>query len=253
MLTLAWPLVFLAVNFLSPTTLENGRSIANPNGLGGALGAVMLAAETALGPVFVAGFGVAFMSVLLRFRRSVGRQRAQLKWFAYAAGMGIACFMLSGLFLPTDASYVVNGVFLSVLPLSVGVAILRHGLYDIDVLIERTVVYGATTAAIAIAFFGGLVLLQAALRPITSGSELAVAASTLVSFGLFQPIRHWIQQTVDRRFYRSRYDAVRTLDAFAEDVRNDVDLESVRTHLLAAIGHTMSPAQASLWLRERTP
>ena len=137
--------------------------------------------------------------------------------------------------------------------IAIGTAILRYRLYDIEIVIERTLVYGATTGAIAVAFFGGLVLLQAALRPITSGSELAVAASTLVSFALFQPIRRWIQQIVDRRFYRSRYDAARTLDAFAEDVRNDVDLESVRTHLIAATGRTLSPAQASLWLRERTP
>jgi hypothetical protein len=249
LLTLAWPVVFLAVNFLSPTTLQNGRSIANPNGLGGPLGAVLLAVETTLGPVAVVGLLLAVVSAFLRFRRSAGRQRAQLKWFAYAAGVGIACFMLSGLFLPTDASYVVNGVFLSVLPLSVGAAILRHGLYDIDVLIERTLVYGATSAAIAVAFFGGIVLLQAALRPLTGGSELAVAGSTLVCFALFQPIRRWIQQTVDRRFYRSRYDAARTIEAFAEDIRDDVDLESVRAHLIAATGRTMSPAHASLWLR----
>jgi hypothetical protein len=250
-LTLAWPVLFLAVNFLSPTTLENGRSIANPNGLGGAPGEVMLAVETALGPVFVVGFGVAFVSVLLRFRRSAGRQRAQLKWFAYAAGVGIACFMLSGLFLPRDASDVVNGVFLSVLPLSVGAAILRHGLYDIDVVIERTLVYGATTAAIAVAFFGGIVLLQAALRPLTGGSELAVAGSTLVSFALFQPIRRWIQATVDRRFYRSRYDAVRTLDAFSVQLRDEVDLDAVRTDLVNAVQRSVQPTHASVWLREQ--
>jgi hypothetical protein len=111
------------------------------------------------------------------------------------------------------------------------------------------VVYGATTAAIAATFFGGIVAVQAVLSPLTSGSEIAVAASTLVSFALFQPIRRRIQTGVDRRFNRARYDASRTLDSFADHLRDEVDLDSVRADLLSAVRETLAPVHASLWLR----
>jgi branched-subunit amino acid ABC-type transport system permease component len=112
-------------------------------------------------------------------------------------------------------------------------------------------VYGATSAAIALTFFAGIVVLQALLRPLTSGSELAVAASTLASFALFQPIRRRVQDAVDRRFYRSRYDAVRTLDSFAVRLRDEVDLDAVRADLLGSVQQTVAPAHMSLWLRIR--
>ena len=135
-------------------------------------------------------------------------------------------------------------------PISVAIAILRDRLYDIDVLINRTLVYGVTSAAIAATFFVGLVALQAALRPLTSGSELAVAASTLVSFALFQPIRRRVRDAVDRRFDRRRYDAERTLDAFAARLREQVDLVALQGELLAAVSETVQPAHAGVWLRE---
>jgi hypothetical protein len=134
-------------------------------------------------------------------------------------------------------------------PVAIGIAILRYRLYDIDVLIRRTLVYGATTGAIALAFFGGIVVLQAVLRPVTSGSELAVAISTLASFALFQPVRGRIQRAVDRRFYRAKYDAEHTVDAFAARLRDDVDLDSVRVELLDAVTDTLQPAHASVWIR----
>lgn len=232
---------------------DTARSIANPFALHGLLGDLMLRVASGvdiLAPIVL----IAPLALAIRFRRSRGVERQQLKWLTFTAtiafGLGLAAYVPPSGIAVLDVTSVFGIGFL---PIAIGIAILRYRLYDIDIVIERTLVYGATTAAIAIAFFGGLVLLQAALRPITNGSELAVAASTLVSFALFQPIRRRIQQIVDRRFYRSRYDAARTLDAFAEDVRDDVDLESVRTHLIAATGRTMSPAHASLWLRERTP
>lgn len=112
-------------------------------------------------------------------------------------------------------------------------------------------VYGATTAAIGATFFLGLVALQPVLRPITNGSDLAVAAATLLSFALFQPIRRRVQDAVDRRFDRSRYDAARTVDEFAGRLRDEVDMDALKSELLAAVSRTMSPAHASLWLRER--
>jgi branched-subunit amino acid ABC-type transport system permease component len=148
---------------------------------------------------------------------------------------------------------IVSALLIAPVPVAMGIAIFRYRLYDIDVLINRTVVYGATTAAIAGTFFAGIVALQAVLRPLTAGQELAVAASTLGSFALFQPIRRAIQRRVDRRFNRARYDASRTLDSFADHLRDEVDLDSVRSDLLAAVGETMAPVHASLWLRERTP
>ena len=117
-------------------------------------------------------------------------------------------------------------------------------------LIKRTVVYATTSGAVAATFLLGILVLQAILRPLTSGSELAIAASSLVSFALFQPIRRRIQDAVNHRFDRSRYDTARTLDAFADRLRDEVDLDAVRADLLGAVRQTMAPAHTSLWLRQ---
>jgi hypothetical protein len=134
---------------------------------------------------------------------------------------------------------------------AIGVAILRYRLYDIDVFIRRTVVFSATTVAIAVSFFAGIAVVQAILRPFTSGSDLAVAASTLATLALVQPLRRRIQAAVERRFYRSRYDAARTLDEFSVRLRDEVDLDAVRAGLIDAVHHTVQPAHASIWLRGR--
>jgi hypothetical protein len=136
------------------------------------------------------------------------------------------------------------------LPIGTAVAILRYRLYDIDLLINRTLVYGLLSAALAATYFTGVVVLQAALRPLTGGSEVAVALSTLTVVAVFAPLRRRIQTAVDRLFYRSRYDAGRTLDAFGAALRDEVDLDSVRADLLDVVGATLRPAHASLWLRE---
>jgi hypothetical protein len=153
--------------------------------------------------------------------------------FSHLAGLGPAIALLA----------------IDLIPISVAIAILRYRLYDIDLLIKRTLVYGATTAAIGVSFFVGLVALQAGLRPLTSGSEVAVAASTLFSFALFQPIRRRVQDAVNRRFDRARYNAARTVDSFAD--RDEVDLIELRADLLGEVQLTMAPAHVSLWLRER--
>ncbi len=195
-------------------------------------------------------------SLILRWRRAVGVERQQLKWVGAAAlllGLDLVAVLLLSSFgaIPTSGgiTFALLATGISLVPLAAGVAILRYRLYDIDVLINRTLVYGVTTAAIAAAFFGGIVVLQALLRPFTTGSELAVAVSTLLSFALFQPLRARVQRTVDRRFYRARYDAGRTLDAFALRLRDEVDLDAVRTGLLDAVRDTVQPAYASVWLR----
>ena len=187
-------------------------------------------------------------SLVLRFRRSTGIERAQIKWLALSAvPLGVAAF--ASYALPDKLGQVVFVFLLLSIPVSVGIAVLRYHLYDIDLLINRTLVYGATSAAIALMFFAGIVVLQTVFRPFTSGSELATAASTLVSFALFQPIRRRVQSAVDRRFDRSRYDAARTLDAFADRLRDEVDLDAVRADLISVTYQTLRPAHASVWLR----
>jgi hypothetical protein len=218
------------------------------------------------GVAFGLTFLVLFGSWVYRYRSSEdSKQQRQMRWaiFGFIASfagfllaLGFGSVALSGALtvevapLALLASLGVVYLSLASVPVWLAVAILRHRLYDIDLLIKRTVVYGATTAAIGATFFLGLVALQAVLRPITSGSDLAVAAATLLSFALFQPIRRQIQDAVDQRFDRSRYDAARTLDVFADRLRDEVDLDALGANLLAAVTQTMAPAHTSLWLRE---
>ncbi|HEX9496779.1 MAG TPA: hypothetical protein VGA38_13555 [Candidatus Limnocylindria bacterium] len=197
---------------------------------------------------------LAAASLIVRYRRSRGVERLQLKWLVSSVaviGLAALAMVSSPVIAPALVPYVQIGLatVTVLIPISIGIAVLRYRLYDIDVLINRALVYGATTAGIAIAFFAGIVVLQSLLRPLTSGSELAVAASTLVSFALFQPLRRRIQDAVDRRFYRSRYDAARTLDAFSVQLRDEVDLDAVRAELVSAVRDTVQPAHASVWLR----
>ena len=193
-------------------------------------------------------------SLVHRWRNARGDARQQLKWVAGAGFVVVAALVASTVAgiaaLGSDAEDVSLTIGFAFLPIAVGIAIVRHRLYDIDTLINRTVVYGVTSAAIGVTFFVGIVALQGILRPITSGSELAVAASTLASFALFQPIRGRVQGAVDQRFDRFRYDATRTIDAFADQLRDTVDLEELRADLLGAVQQTMAPAHSSLWLRE---
>jgi len=234
---------------LRPGPTENAAFIENPLGLRGALADARATLEAPLGALMALTVAASGGALALRFRRARGVERQQLKWVASSAGF---CALAFAVMLASNTSkpgqVLMIAAFVT-MPVAMGIAILRYRLYEIDVLINRALVYGATTGAIAVAFFAGIVVLQALLRPLTSGSEFAVAASTLVSFALFQPLRRRIQDVVDRRFYRSRYDAARTLDAFSVHLRDEVALDAVRADLLAAVRDTVQPVHASLWLR----
>jgi hypothetical protein len=186
--------------------------------------------------------------IVQRFRRSVGTERQQLKWLAYAAVPVVLIGPLSA-FVPGKPIQVLGSIVQLTMPAAIAIAVLRYRLYDIDVLINRSLVYGALTAVLATTYFAIVILLQALLRPVVSGSELAVAVSTLATLALAQPLRRRIQDAVDRRFYRSRYNAVRTLDDFSMRLRDEVDLDTVRAGLIDAAHHSVQPAHASVWLR----
>lgn len=241
-------LLATALLAFTPGPLRNFPGVENPSSVqlseSALVALTFLAAVIGSIALFLAG-----STLWHRATRSQGAERQQFKWFIGGMVFCGLCFA-AGLPIPDRAvSNLADSVALSAVPVAIGVAILRYRLYDIDILINRTLVYGATSAAIAVTFFSGIVALQTLLRPLTAGSELAVAASTLISFALFQRIRRRVQDAVDRRFDRSRYDAARTLDTLADRLRDEVDLESLRAELLGAVHQTMSPSQASLWLR----
>ncbi|MDP8948282.1 MAG: hypothetical protein M3N09_09330 [Actinomycetota bacterium] len=193
------------------------------------------------------------MAVIVRFRRSRGDERPQLKWFAYAVAVMIVVFVLwfslelTGLVPLSALAFTVP---LLGLPIATGIAILKYRLYDIDVIVNRTLVYGTLTATLAATYFGGVVLLQGAFRALTGQeSQLAIVASTLLIAALFVPLRRRVQTFIDRRFYRRKYDAARTLQDFSARLRDEVELDRLADDLVAVVRETLQPQHASLWLR----
>jgi hypothetical protein len=203
---------------------------------------------------------VASASLLVRMHRARGVERQQIKWVAYAGALA------GGASLPTYTVLEARGVgWLEVIghlpalvgilgvPTAVGIAILRYRLYDIDLLINRTLVYGSLTGVLALVYLGSVVMLQALFRALTGQkSQLAVVASTLAIAALFNPLRRRIQSFIDRRFYRKKYDAAKTLEAFSAKLREETDLDALSGDLVGAVRETMQPAHVSLWLRPDT-
>jgi hypothetical protein len=198
-----------------------------------------------------------------RYRRvSDPVQRQQTKWVVFGmavAVLGFAATLFVGT-LPVIAdtlsgplsNMIANTIlsfFLLLIPISVGLAILRSRLWEIDIIINRSLVYGTLTVALALIYAGSVLALQALLGSFTEGNQFAIVGSTLVIAVVFQPLRHRIQAIIDRRFYRRKYDAVRTLEAFSATLRDEVDLNQLREHLLGVVEEAMQPAHVSLWLR----
>jgi MFS family permease len=200
----------------------------------------------------VSAVGLCVLSVVVRYRRSGIIEREQLKWFLYACAIFIATYAFAGFFFLGEDPPAWNGLIfnaiLMFLPASIGIAILRYHLFDIDIIIRRTVTYSILTALLALIYFGGVVLAQQLTRSITASSDLAIAVSTLVIAALFFPLRRRVRNAIDKRFYRRKYDAARTLAAFSATVRDEVELEKLTAELLNVVQETMQPASVSLWL-----
>jgi hypothetical protein len=211
--------------------------------------------------------------MIIRFRRSRGIERQQLKWFVSAAALLAVTFaatavpwfvigvlsgqgapFLSGQRTPSLALKVtqdITSITFAGLPLAAGIAILRYRLYDIDLLINRTLVYGSLTVLLALVYFGGVAAAEAIFRVLTGQEQqpqLAIVVSTLVIAALFNPIRRRIQSFIDRGFYRRKYDAAKTLEAFSTKLRDETDLDALSEDLVAVVRETMQPAHVSLWL-----
>jgi hypothetical protein len=222
--------------------------IDNPIGVEGLVPVEQLPVFGLLGLILGIGCVGALASVVVRFRRSRGVERQQIKWFLYAV-VPLLLFPVVD-YLPAILGNVVLGWMIIALPSAIGIAVLKYRLYDIDLVINRTLVYGALTLSLALIYFGGVVLVQATLRAVSGQeSSLAVVASTLVIAALFNPLRRRIQTFIDRRFYRRKYDAARTLDAFSSKLREETDLDRLGGELVSVVGETMHPQHASLWLR----
>jgi len=231
---------------------HHGNPFALPGAAGDLLGALIVPVTVAYAPAVIA----AMAGMVVRLRRSRGLERQQLKWFAYVASLTVASLMLAALGLvaqhTTVGAAVGNvawGSFLLLvvfgLPLALGASILRHRLYDIDVVINRTLVYGALTASLGVTYLGLVLLIG-----LTVGqSNVAIAISTLAVAALFRPARARIQAAVDRRFYRRRYDATLTLEAFSARLRDELDLDALRDEIAVVVGETVQPAHVSVWLR----
>jgi hypothetical protein len=201
--------------------------------------------------VLTAGVFAAAGSLILRWRRARGVERQQLKWLAYAAAM-LVVVQVGALLLPRALFLVVTTVTNLLFPAATGIAVVRYRLYEIDRLINRTLVYGLLTALLG-AVYAGVVL---GLGQLFGGVAdqppgWLVAGATLTVAALFQPARHRIQQAVDRRFNRRRYDVVKTIEAFSTRLREQIDLDTLSAELLAVVNQTMEPTRASLWLRPR--
>jgi hypothetical protein len=237
-----------------------GGAVENPIGIESLRG---VGTNSAVGPVesvlYALGI-VAAASLFARMRRARGVERLQIKWFAYATVVLVAGAVLAftvseatGVQLLGELGFLLTMVGLAGLPMAIGIAVLRYRLYNIDRIINRTLVYGSLTAMLLAVYVGGIVLLQRIFVLLTGEkSTLAVVASTLLIAALFTPLRRRIQSFIDRSFYRRKYDAAKTLEGFSMKLRDETDLDALSNDLVGVVRQTMQPAHVSLWLRSDT-
>jgi hypothetical protein len=248
---------------LSPGPLQDLAGVRNPFGLEGQHW-LTSAGYTVL-PLLPLCMLASALSLVLRFRRSRGEERQQIKWIAFAASVVVVVYliaMVASLLSPAATWFAGRSpswlsllqtaalLSLSAIPIAVGFAVLRYRLYDIDIIINRALVYVSLTATLALIYVGGVVVVQAMVRAVSGQeSSLAVVVSTLAIAALFVPLRRRVQGFVDRSFYRRKYDARKTLEAFSTTLREETDLDALSRHLVGAVKETMQPTHASLWLR----
>ena len=258
---LAWlcgaEMVLLSVVvLLTPGTLLGLGGARNPFGLEGL--PWVAGAQWVLIPLLPVCILVSALSLVLRYRRSGGEVRQQIKWVAFAAsllGLAFLSLVVSSLVLPEVAPALTQYMVIlssAGVPVAIGFAVLRYRLYDIDVVINRALVYGSLTFTLALVYFGGVTTTQAVFRVLTGQQEqpqLAVVVSTLAIAALFNPLRRRIQSFIDRRFYRRKYDARKTLEAFSAKLRDETDLQTLNNDLVGVVRETMQPAHVSLWVR----
>ena len=252
----AWCAVFGSIGFVVGVATEAGPlgdfpQIANPYGFDSpVLGVVAIAAGIVTGGSMVASA----VSVIVRMRRAGSVERQQIKWLAYGGAMVVGAIFVGGgiAIWKGDFGIAVIAIALLGLPIFTGVAMARYRLYDIDIVINRTLVYGSLTGILALVYFGGVTATQAIFQAFTGQGEfpqLAIVASTLVIAALFNPLRKRIQSFIDRRFYRRKFDAAKTLAAYSTKLRDETDLEALNSELVGVVRETMQPAHVLLWLR----
>jgi hypothetical protein len=212
----------------------------------GAVASVGMLLTIMLGPL------AGTVAVALRLRDARGVEHLQMRWFAYAMGVTVVTSLLDEFAAPAGGWPIQPSIVaIALIPIAIGMAILRYRLYEIDRIISRTVSYGAVTGILAVVFVGTILISQTIFASFFSGSSVAVAASTLVVAALFQPLRRRVQSIVDRRFNRSRYDAERTVAAFGAGLRNEVALADVDAAIRTVVAQTVAPTAVGLWVRER--
>jgi len=249
--------------------LENQGGVRNPFGLE----ELPWLADTALVilPLLPLCILASAVSLVLRYRRSGGEVRQQIKWIAFVASFAslvyLSAMLSQFIYLPEmegsggrlpplpfwfDVLFSVAVLGFAGVPVAIGFAVLKYRLYDIDVIINRTLVYGTLTLALALIYFGGVATVQAVFRAFTGQEQqpqLAIVVSTLVIAALFNPLRRRIQSFIDRRFFRRKYDARKTLESFSARLRDETDLEALNNELVGVVRESMQPGHVSVWLR----
>jgi hypothetical protein len=249
---------------LAPGPLSELKSVSNPFGLEGH--PWLANASDAIGLLFPLCMLASASSLIVRYIRSGEEVREQIRWIAFAASvvaLGFSGAIVQGTFFASHATGSTNPLLGNLLedaiplsfagvPVAIGFAVLKHRLYEIDIIINRALVYGSLTAMLVAVYFGGVTATQVLLQTLTGQqklSQLAVVVSTLVIAALFNPLRHRIQSFIDRRFYRRKYDVRKTLEAFSAKLRDETDLDSLNADLVTVVGETLQPQHVSLWLR----